>query len=52
MSLKQLIIMVSIALATIVYIGTAKDEIVKDAVYTDVVNDGFYFVDSGTGENE
>jgi len=52
MSLKQILVMISIALMMTVYIGTAKDEVVKDGGYDDTINDVIYIVNSGQGEND
>lgn len=52
MSLKQILVMISIALMMTVYTGTAKDEVVKDGGYDDTINDVIYIVNSGQGEND
>ena len=52
MSLKQILVMISIALMTTVYTGTAKEEVVKDSGYNDTINEVVYTVDSGQGEND
>ena len=52
MSLKQILVMISIALMTTVYTSTTKDEVVKDGGYDDTIKDVIFTVDSGQGEND
>ncbi len=51
MSLKQFIIMISIALMMALSTGMNKGGIIKDGGYNDTIDETVYTIESGYGEN-
>ena len=52
MLLKQILVIVSIALMTMVYTSPVKDTALRDGCYNDTIKYGGCTVDSGQGEND